>query len=239
MSVDAYREEIQKLGLGADITLYEVDITPLGGPLERFTPMADEQDVAGLVKFGGEDYTPFPIIAEGFEWNSQSAAPQPTVSIANLDHALTSYVLQYDSLIGAQFRRIRTFEKFLDTGDSPDAAAHMPIDVFRFEKKTVHNDTMIQWQLASWIDQYGVQLPRRIVVRDYCDLIYRRYVSGSFDYSKATCPYAGGNYFDRFNEESTQADDQCSHTLKACKLRFGANASLPFGGFPGVAKFRV
>lgn len=243
---DAMNEEIQRLGLGAQITLYEIDMTMIGGPIMRFTPMSDPGEegdldvVAGSLKFGGEVYTPFPIYAEGFSWSSQGTPAQPTISIANINHAMTGYVLQYDNLIGAQFLRIRTFEKFLDTGSEPDPDAHMPIDVYRFERKTMHNDQMITWEMSSWIDQQGVKLPRRIVVRDYCDLIYRRPDGeGGFSYEKATCPYTGTNYFDRKNVACAAGDDKCSHTLKGCKLRFGENAHLPFGGFPGVAKFRV
>lgn len=307
-----YAEEMQKLGLGAEVTLFEVDLTELGGPIELFTPMAEEGNVDGAVMFGGQAYIPFPITADGFSWNGQSAAQQPSVTIANIDHAFTGYVLQYGGLIGAQFRRIRTFERFLDTGAEPDADAHLPIDIYRFERKTVHNDTMIRWDLANWIDQQGVMLPKRMVIRDYCDLTYRRWNSttGDFDYSKATCPYTheavaitsitrasnvatattsvahgltkgrrvrvsgnsavnltnadiisapsattftfasiGANttgtggvmtpYLDQVNSGvTTGAEDRCPHTLKACKMRFGT-AKLPFGGFPGVAKFRT
>ncbi|MDG6274832.1 phage minor tail protein L, partial [Glaesserella parasuis] len=30
--------------------------------------------------------------------------------------------------------------------------------------------------------------------------------------------------------------DACSHCLRGCKLRFGANAVLPFGGFPSTTQ---
>lgn len=33
--------------------------------------------------------------------------------------------------------------------------------------------------------------------------------------------------------------DQCSKTLSGCKLRFGREASLPFGGFPGTEEYSI
>lgn len=236
-----YAAEIQKLGLGKEVTLYEIDMGLLGGPVQCFTPMVKEDVASGTLSFGNVLYYPFPITAEGFEWSSQSAPAQPTVSIANINHALTGYVLQYDSLIGAQFRRIRTFEKFLDSGASPDKDAHQPIDVYRFERKTMHNDTVIAWEMASWIDQQGVMLPRRTVIRDYCDLTYRRFnaATGTFDYSRATCPYTGSNSFTAQGTTTTANNDVCSHRLgDGCRKRF-PSGSVPFGGFPGVSKFRV
>lgn len=236
----AFEEEIQKLGLGAEVQLYQVDMSGLGGPVLYFTPTTADTTSMEAVSFGGQLYTPFPIMAEGFDWKGGQAPAQPTVSIANLDHAMTGYILSYGSMIGAVLKRIRTFEMFLDGGSAPDGNAHFPIDVYRFERKVVHNDTLVQWELASWIDQQGVMLPKRVVVRDYCSLIYRDGSSGTFDYSKATCPYTGANMFDEMNvATAVVADDICPHTLKACKLRFGENANLPFGGFPGVPKFRV
>lgn len=236
----AFEAEIQKLGLGAEVVLYQVDMSAAGGPILYFVPMTADTTSMASISFGGQVYTPFPITADGFEWKSGQAPAQPTVSIANLDHAMTGYILQYDSLLGAIFKRIRTYQRFLDGGEEPDGNSHFPIDIYRFEKKTVHNDQLVQWELASWIDQQGVMLPKRLIIRDYCSLIYRDGSSGTFDYSTATCPYTGANKYTELNVATTSIpDDVCPKTLKACKLRFGANANLPFAGFPGVPKFRA
>lgn len=234
-----YAQEIQKLGMGAEVVLYKIDLTALGGPTYYLTPMAEDQTALTSVTFGTQEYTSFPIVAEGFEWVSGQAPPQPTISVSNIDHAFTSDVLNYEHLIGGKVTRIRTFDRFLAGGAEPDGNAHMPLDIFRIDRKTVHNESIISWELASWIDQHGRKLPGRLVIRDYCSLIYRDGRSGTFDYSKATCPYTGADKFTKLNVSTLNVnEDVCSHTLAACKLRFG-NASLPFGGFPGVAKFRV
>lgn len=240
MTLDpAIAEEIQKLGLGVEVILYEIDITELGGPVLRYTPMSIDGTAMSSIDFGGETYLPFPIAAEGFSWKAGEAPAQPTVSISNMSHALTSHVLDYNNLLGAKFTRIRTFERFLDEGDSPDSTAYLPPDIFRFERKTHHDEDFIVWEMSSWIDQQGVMLPKQMVVRDYCSLRYRNGSTGTFDYTKATCPYTGSNKFDA-NDVSvaTVAEDICSHRLTGCIARFGDDP-LPFGGFPGVPKFRI
>ncbi|MCM7842235.1 phage minor tail protein L, partial [Enterobacter roggenkampii] len=53
------------------------------------------------------------------------------------------------------------------------------------------------------------------------------------------CDYAGTNYFDKNNNPvSDPSLDECSGTLTACKLRFGENNELSFGGFPGTSLIR-
>lgn len=232
-------EEVQKLALGAMVYLYTIDLSDMGGPILYYTTTTVDGTAMPSITYGGIDYDPFPIGAEGFSWTSTTAPSMPTLTISNLDHAMTNYVLQYNNLIGGKFTRIRTFERFLDFGDDPDSDAHFPPDVYRFERKVIHNDEMIQWELSSWIDQQGVMLPKRMVIRDYCSLRYRNGSSGSFDYSKATCPYTGSNKFKRDNTSTANVnEDVCSHSIAGCRLRFGDDP-LPFGGFPGVAKFRV
>ena len=53
------------------------------------------------------------------------------------------------------------------------------------------------------------------------------------------CDYAGTRYFDKFNNSVDDPSlDECSGTLTGCKLRFGENEELSFGGFPGTSLIR-
>lgn len=193
-----------------------------------------------VISFGGQVYTPFPIAVEGFEWKAGQAPPRPRLAISNLNHAFTGYVLTYDHMVGAKVTRIVTFEDFLDGGDSPDGEAHYPPDIFRVNRKLLHNREMVEFELASRLEQQGKKLPGRLALRDYCSLKYRDGSSGTFDYSQATCPYVGAAMFDEENNPVVnEEEDICPRLLPSCRLRFPDPQEVPFGGFPGMLKTRL
>jgi hypothetical protein len=49
---------------------------------------------------------------------------------------------------------------------------------------------------------------------------------------------ATGSKHPSFNGEFW-ATDQCSKSINGCKLRFGSNDALPFGGFPGTEEYAI
>lgn len=228
----------QSLSPGDRVELFEIDGGPIGATTQRF--------VAGTlggsaVRYDGATYAPTPVEATGFEWNGRGPMPTPRLKIANVTNILSGLALQYDDLVGADVRRIVTFTKFLDNGSEPDATAHFPIDEFRIERKVAANNVFIEFELASAVDQEGVKLPRRQILKDVCLWRYRAYdaKAGQFDYTDVVgCPYTGSAYYDETGAPATAATDRCGKRLSDCKLRFGATAELPFGGFPGVTRQR-
>jgi lambda family phage minor tail protein L len=59
-------------------------------------------------------------------------------------------------------------------------------------------------------------------------------------YRGADCGYTGTKYFGKFgNPVDNPADDVCSGTVAGCKLRWGEDEQLPFGGFPAIAITRI
>lgn len=193
-----------------------------------------------VISFGGQVYTPFPIVAEGFQWKAGQAPPRPRLAISNLNHAFTGYILQYRGMVGAKVTRLKTFEDFLDGGASPDGEAHYPPDIYRINRRLKHNSDVVEFELASRLEQRGKKLPGRLCLRDYCSLVYRDGSSGTFDYTNATCPFTGPAMFDRENNVVVnEEEDICSHTLKGCRLRFPDPEDVPFGGFPGMLKTRL
>jgi lambda family phage minor tail protein L len=177
--------------------------------------------------------------AEGFEMTTRGAIPMPSVTISNLFGAANSLLEEFSGLLGAKLTRILTLRRFLDDGSSPDPNAFITRDVFVVSQKISHNAMAIVFKLASAMDQQGVQVPRRQIMRDYCSHVYRVWnpALGAFDYSKATCPYTGGAYFDPLNNPTIAQLDQCSRDINGCKLRFGS-APLPAYFFPGVGRVK-
>jgi lambda family phage minor tail protein L len=237
--VTLIQEHIQKSNLGALVTLFQLDLTGFGD-MVYYLYAGDQDAVSQNILFGGHSYLPLPLQTSGWETTGEGTLPRPTVTIANINSLWTALVTANKDLLGAPLTRIRTFDKFLDGGSNPDPTATLPIDQYILTRKTKHNRTQITWELSASMDQAGTMLPGRVMVRDYCDQIYRRFVSGTtFDYTQATCPYAGTTYLDAQGNSVAASKDQCGKHLADCKARFGVDAVLPFRGFPGAARLKI
>ena len=221
------------------ITLFQLDTRNLGGQMFYFTSAVGADLDAGIL-YGGQQYAPLPMEASGFEMTTRGAIPQPSIAISNLFGAGNLLLDSYRGLIGATLYRILTLRRFLDDGSTPDGNAYITRDAFVVSQKTSHNAQAIVFKLASRIDQEGVQLPRRQILRDICSHAYRYWdpAIGSWNYSLATCPYTGGFYFDVNNTPTDYVHDVCQRTITACRLRFGGAAPLPARFFPGVGKVK-
>ncbi|PCK05046.1 MAG: phage minor tail protein L [Alteromonadaceae bacterium] len=203
----------------------------------RFTPGPFNQEA---VLFDGQPYAPLPCELTGLIKSSAGAIPSPSFKVSNIAGQFVTAALGLDNLVGATITLIRTFDRFLDTGENPDPLAKFPDEIFIIDQMSSMDKVQIVWQLAAFNDRRGTKLPRRNILRNACTHRYRRHssVSGEFDYKKVTCPYTETESYDLQNQLTTPSDDRCSKNLAACKVRFGENASLPFRGFPGVARMR-
>lgn len=235
---DKLINEAHKFNPDRVVILFDLDLTSLGGSIFRFTPELENPD-APVVNWRGEEYLPLPVTAEGFEMSSTGQFPRPKLTVANVLGTIKSEMLQYNNLIGATVTRWRTFAKHLDDGSDPDPDIYFPVDIFKIDRKSQETPISIEFELSTILDQQGVLLPRRQILRNTCTHVYRVWDGSAFDYTKATCPYAGSNYFDENgNSVALPADDVCSKLLDSgCKKRF-PNEALPTRAFPGVGRFR-
>lgn len=227
-------ETRQSLSPGQKIELFEVDLNPIGvAEIHRFTPHQQ------ILTFDGNAYQPIEVRAEDFEWSGTGPLPQPTIMMGNINLVFSSLVREHNDLVGAKVTRIRTFRQFLDDGSSPDPEAKMPIDVYTIDAKEEQTKFMVKFRLKAAMDQQGRALPGRQIVRDACLHRYRVWNGSTFDYTKATCPYADATYFtEQGNPVSDPALDRCGKRLSDCEKRFGVTVSLPIRSFPGVARLR-
>jgi lambda family phage minor tail protein L len=223
---------VQGFELDDYVELYELDARSLGGDITRFTSSAFE---TGPVRRGGNDYLPMPVETEGWEWSGRGPLPTPILRVANVSLAFGAAVIAFGDLLGATVTRIRTFRRYLDGQPLADSTACFPLDIYRIDRKRLYTKVVIEWELAAATDQQGVYLPRRPILRNACTHRYRIWTGTSFDYTEATCPYAGDDYFDANGRPTTAAGDRCGKKLSDCKLRFGT-APLPTRAFPGVAR---
>ena len=233
-------EDVQSATPGKLVELYELDLTALGGGIQRWTPSVSE---GGSVSFDGNVYTPAPITADGFETTAEGEQPRPTLRIGNVQAAAVSLIRTYDDLVGALVRRTRTFAHHLDGAPDEDPDAILDLQVYRILQKSQQNRVFAEWVLGSPLDHDAAQIPRRQALPNYCTARYRRWDpdSAAFVYDTTTlaCPYVGSSYFDIQDQPvASAAQDRASKTLGCCRARFGANAALPFMNEPAIGRVR-
>jgi lambda family phage minor tail protein L len=219
-------QDIQKLDPGAKVELFELDATEIGGGLVYFHAGTDVSRAP--IVWQGNTYSPWPVSAEGFEYNGKGQLPAPHLKVANIGATMTALNLAYDDLIGAKVTRRRTFVRYLDGQPDADPTAGFPDDIFFIERKVSENRVMVDYELASAMDVEGVMVPKRQVVANFCGWQYRG----------PECGYAGGPVAD-LNDDPTAVpeDDDCSRRLTGCKYRFGNNGPLPYGGYIAVSRY--
>ena len=133
----------------------------LGGQWFYFTSAA-ALGADGLpvdIYWGGQQYAPLPMEAEGFEMTTRGAIPTPSITISNQYGAANLPLDSYRGLLGANLWRTLTLARFLDGGATPDPNAYITRDMYVVSQKTSHNANGVSFKLASKIDQEGTQLP--------------------------------------------------------------------------------
>lgn len=233
-AVSAVGEELNKLQPSAVIELFELDGTATNvgvSQVYRFHAGVNE-DIDGDIVWNGNTYQRYPIAAEGFKYEGSGTLPRPTISISNALSLITTLIIDHNDLVGSTVTRIRTLKKYLDatnfsSGTNADADPHaeFPRETYIVDRKTAENRVFVSFELAATFDVAGVKLPRRQIIQNICPWTYRG----------EGCGYTGTNYFDHNdNSVASSSLDVCGHRLSSCKLRFGQNAQLPYGGFPSA-----
>lgn len=226
------RADVQTFAPGAIVALYTLDTTVIGGAdIVHFTPHGPNE-LGGDIVFAGQTYVRLPIEADGFERRGQGALPRPTLRVANV-HGLVGAAA--DNILGAKLTRLRTFTRYLDAANfaagNPQADPNQYIDreIWFMDRKAVENNALVEFELAAAFDLAGVMLPRRQFIANSCAWRYRG----------PDCGYTGGAVADKNDRPTSDpALDACGKRLASCKLRFGANAELPYGGFPSAGLMR-
>lgn len=234
MTTQAITTEIQKLAPSAVIELFVLDLSLFNEGVVRFH--AGTNELRRQVVWQGNAYEPFPIQADGFEFNGNGQVPRPKLKVANVTGSITALILSYQDLVGAKITRKRTLVKYLDgvnfasgTNSTADPSAEFADDVYYIDRKSRETRDVVEFELAASFDLEGVSLPRRQIVQNVCPWGYR----------SSECGYTGTAYFNANDVSvSLKFQDACGKRLSSCQKRFGSNAELPFGGFPAAGLIR-
>lgn len=227
-------EREQQDEVGVYVQLYSIDITRYGGGIQYWSPSHPTADKP--IIWNGNTYNAIDIEIGGVETRTSGSLARPQVSISNADNVVGALCEVYNDLIGCTVTRTRTLYEYLDDQPGADPTQYWPLNVWRIERIVLINPTVITFELASQIDAPNARLPRVPISKAVCLHRYRIFKDGAFVYTNASCPYAGNDYFDRAGNHTSAQLDACGKRVTDCKLRFGVNTPLPFGGFPGVGR---
>lgn len=226
--------DIQSLEPGNIVSLFELDSTSMGGDVLRFHAHLQ----SGPIFWQGRQYDPWPIECDGFA-RSSTQPSSPTLRVSNIDGTITALCLLFDDLVGSKLIRRQTLVKYLDAANfggvnpTADPDEHFPDEIWYIERKAAETNETIEFELASAADLNGEQFPGRQIIANACGWILRGGYRGPY------CGYAGPPVAD-INDQPTSdpSKDVCGGRLGSCKLRFGVNEELPYGGFPAAGLIR-
>lgn len=227
--------DAQQLEPGGRITVYELDASSFGADQLFF----HQHLQSGVIWWQGQEYGAWPIEASGFERTSDQP-PSPRLKVGNVDGRIGALCLMFDDLVGARIIRRQTLVKYLDAANFPggnptaDPDEEFPDEIWFIERKASEDSETVEFELTTAIDLNGEQLPGRQIVAGNCGWIIRGGYRGPY------CSYNGPPVADSDdNPTDDPSRDQCGGRLKSCKLRFGENNPLPYGGFPAAGLLRT
>lgn len=227
----AIKEVIQSLSPGTVMVFYELDIGPItktNTPSDHYYFHNGANQLNQGVMWQGKEYEPFPVEGTGFDKTTKGTQPRPIIKFGNVEGIIGALCDVYGDLVGARVIRRSTFARYLDGASEADPNQHFPDDIYFVERRTYTDFERVEFELASASDLAGFRLPARQVTVNYCPWTYR----------ESECGYTGTRYFNSSDAAvTTLAQDVCSKSVRGCKLRFGANAKLPFGGFPAARAY--
>jgi lambda family phage minor tail protein L len=237
MAVSIIAGEFQTAAPSAVIELFQLQLsTAIHGTNEVYRFHAGSNlNGNGELVWAGQPYLRFPVEADGFEYSGQGTLPRPKIRISNIFGSITAILLSLPSGIeAAKVTRIRTLARYIDDTNfggginpygTPDPSAEFPREIYYIDRKSAENRDIVEFELVSAFDLAGVRAPKRQCIANICQWVYR----------SPECTYIGTNYFDANDAPVVNASqDVCGKRLTSCRARFGQNAELPFGSFPGI-----
>lgn len=230
------KSQIQKADPGAVLDLFILDTTgidPVNGTIQRFYSGTNE--LQANVVWQGEVYVALPITFSDKDMTAEGPLSRPKLIVSNISGKVSVEIKKFNDLIGATLTRKQTFVKYLDpvnfkSGVNPDADQYgqetLPDDIFIVNHKVAENREVVEFELVAPLDIHGVKLPARQVLQ-----------ACSWGYRSAECGYTGAPVADSSdNPTGDPQKDKCGKQITSCKMRYGSNNPLPFGGFPAAGE---
>lgn len=231
---------LPELEQGALVELWEIDLRHISsssdpnvkGEIYRFHNGVSQ--TRENIWWQGKEYQAYPIKADGFEISGQGPSNRPTLTVSNLYGLVTGIVAHFGQGVGAKVTRRLVYAEHLDAknflgGVNPSADPNQEVrSYYIIEQLKSLDDQQATFELASPAETDNAKIPLLMITSDTCIWQYR----------SPECGYTGGPVADEFDKPTNDLKkDKCSHCIRGCKLRFGDNAILPFGGFPSTTQY--
>lgn len=174
MSIESH---IIQPDVGNVIELYDIDVFDKDGNISRsyhFTTSQfwdKESGVYSGVSWRGNTYTVIPAEVDGFRYNMEGAASQPTFTVSNVLSTLMDGINKYDQLIGASFTRWRTFSNFIGIDNEP----YLSKADYIINQMSALSAKEVSFILSTAIDREDSRIPFRQVLRDWHHHYDRKY----------------------------------------------------------------
>ena len=223
---------------GEIVTLIEVDGTKFGAQVYRFhgeniqyTPeeIMHAQQTGVLppkeITFRGEQFGARPFGISGISFDGSGKAGKPQLTVSNADSQVSAMIRSYNGMMQAKVAIWVTSRDLMQPDGSIKDGAYRKM-VYYVERPNYVDKQLVRFDLTSPYDMDGIMIPSR-TTQSVCYWAQRGwYKSGK------GCSYNGENgWFDKDNNPvDDPALDFCPGTVTACRLRFGQNAPLDFGG---------
>lgn len=159
---------------------FNVNATITNPTVHLFHAGNNMKDSSDLV-WQSNTYTRMPCRADGFKYSGKGLLPRPTLTFSNLLGSVTSIILlanqttAFCDLQSAKVTRRRTLASFLDGVNfpsnvnpygTPDPSVEMPREVYFIDKKTTENRNIVEFEMVSSFDLFGIGAPKKLVTRD-------------------------------------------------------------------------
>lgn len=226
-STPALSTQIDSLEQDADIELWALDLTVLGGEQLYFSAELNEKGAP--IVWQGKTYEPFPIQGDGFEVNGSGPANRPTLKVSNVFGVITGMGEDYDGLAGARVTRRKVRVRFLDAvnfyqGNVNADPAEEAVSHYNIEQLTALTGEDATFTLSIPTETDGAEFPSRVMLADVC----------SWGYRSDECGYVGPAVADEFDNPTTDpAQDKCGKCRRSCEMRGNIGS---FGGFLSIGK---